>query len=63
MVFRVESKLVAFDKFREDLSDAESFKQRDQSEIHLDDSAEYDSFRRGVDCVFNLLGPDIFHGL
>lgn len=63
MVFRVESKLVAFNKFREDLSDTEPFKQWDQSEIHLDGSAEYDSFRRGVDRVFNLLRPDIFHGL
>lgn len=62
-VFGVQGKVVAFDELRNDLSNSKSLKERDQLEVHTDASSEDHGLRWCADRVFNLVWPDIFHGL
>lgn len=50
-------------ELRDDLANAETFEKGNQFEIDLDIGTENDGFRRGANRVFDLVRPNVLHGL
>ena len=62
-ILRVEDEIVTLDELGGDQPDAEALEQRDQLEVDGHHRAENDGFARRADRVFDLVRPDVLHGL